>query len=160
MLVTPPFTGGLFLGSTALDLLSSGPFVIDHDQNLGMQGTAMYRPRANLWTSVSTRYDSGLVSNPSDPKEVAADPDYADLLPYVNLGADPPAREAAHDCRLRGRLRATEERPRVLGGGLPGDKPDQPDGALQLPVDLRGHATGATPDPGSAIAMVLVGGET
>ena len=90
VLVTPPFTGGLFLGSTALDLLRSGPFVIDHDQNLGMQGTALYRPRASFWTSVSTRYDSGLVVNPSDPKAVAADPDYADLLPFVNLGADPP----------------------------------------------------------------------
>jgi hypothetical protein len=90
VLVTPPFTGGLFLGSAAIDLLSSGPFVIDHDQKLGIQGTALYRPRPDLWTSVSTRYDSGLVSNPSDPNEVAADPDYADLLPLVNLGSDPP----------------------------------------------------------------------
>ena len=90
VLVTPPFTGGLFLGSTALNLLSSGPFVIDHDQNLGIQGVLMYRPRANIWTSVLTRYDSGLVTNPSDPAEVAKDPDYADLLPYVNLASDPP----------------------------------------------------------------------
>lgn len=36
------------------------------------------------------RYDSGLVSNPSDPAEVAADPDFFDLLPYVDLGADTP----------------------------------------------------------------------
>jgi hypothetical protein len=90
VLVTPPFTGGLFIGSTAIDLLSSGPFIIDHDQKLGIQGTATYRPRPNLWASVSTRYDSGLVTNPSDPKKVAADPDYADLLPYVNLSSNPP----------------------------------------------------------------------
>jgi hypothetical protein len=90
VLVTPPFTGGLFLGSTAIDLLRSGPFVIDHDQNLGIQGLAMYRPLPQIWTSVSTRYDSGLVTNPSDPDVVAADPDYADLLPYVNLRSDPP----------------------------------------------------------------------
>ena len=38
----------------------------------------------------SVRYDSGLVSNPSDPAEVAADPDFADLLPYVDLLAGVP----------------------------------------------------------------------
>ena len=36
------------------------------------------------------RYDSGLVTNPSDPAVVAADPDYADLLPYVDLKGAPP----------------------------------------------------------------------
>ena len=36
------------------------------------------------------RYDSGLVTNPSDPAVVREDLDYADLLPYVNLGANPP----------------------------------------------------------------------
>ena len=35
----------------------------------------------------SLRHDSGLVANPSDPAVVAADPDVADLLPYVNLTA-------------------------------------------------------------------------
>ncbi len=35
---SPPFTGGLFLGQDAVDLLSAGPFSIDHDQRLGMQG--------------------------------------------------------------------------------------------------------------------------
>jgi hypothetical protein len=38
----------------------------------------------------AVRYDSGLVSNPSDPDVVAADPDFADLLPYVDLHADVP----------------------------------------------------------------------
>jgi outer membrane receptor protein involved in Fe transport len=88
--VTPPFTGGLFLGSTALNLLSAGPFVIDHDQTLGAHGVVHYSPRRDLWFSSSIRYDSGLVSNPSDPVQVAADPDYAALLPFVNLAGDPP----------------------------------------------------------------------
>ncbi|MEZ5391708.1 MAG: hypothetical protein R2724_02265 [Bryobacterales bacterium] len=90
VVVTPPFTGGLFLGSSALDALSAGPFVIDHDQPLSVSGLATYRINRNWWTSWQTRYDSGLVSNPSDPAEVAVDPDYFDQLPYVNLTARPP----------------------------------------------------------------------
>ncbi|HYO82601.1 MAG TPA: TonB-dependent receptor, partial [Bryobacteraceae bacterium] len=88
-IVTPPFTGGLFLGSAAVESLSAGPFIIDHDQTLGAHGLVSYNLRRNLWVSTSVRYDSGLVANPSDPAEVAADPDYADLLPYVNLLSDP-----------------------------------------------------------------------
>jgi outer membrane cobalamin receptor len=87
---TPPFTGGLFLGQDAVDLLSAGPFVIDHDQKLSVQLTGSYRTRIRLWFGGSVRYDSGLVSNPSDPVKVAADPDFADLLPYVDLLNDVP----------------------------------------------------------------------
>jgi hypothetical protein len=87
---TPPFTGGLFLGQDAVDLLSAGPFVIDHDQLLSVHGTVSYTVRGGLWLGGSIRYDSGLVANPSDPTEVAADPDFADLLPYVDLTADVP----------------------------------------------------------------------
>jgi hypothetical protein len=87
---TPPFTGGLFLGQDAVDLLSAGPFVIDHDQALSVHGTLNYAMRSGLWAGGSVRYDSGLVSNPSDPADVAADPDFADLLPYVDLLADVP----------------------------------------------------------------------
>ena len=87
---TPPFTGGLFLGQDAIDLLSAGPFAIDHDQRLSLQGLVTFDPAGPWWTSGSVRYDSGLVSNPSDPVEVAADPDFGDLLPYVNLEGDPP----------------------------------------------------------------------
>jgi hypothetical protein len=87
---TPPFTGGLFLGQDAVDLLSAGPFVIDHDQVLSVHGTVNYAMRGGVWVGGSVRYDSGLVSNPSDPGEVAADPDFADLLPYVDLTADVP----------------------------------------------------------------------
>ena len=89
-IVTPPFTGGLFLGSAALDALTEGPFVIDHDQALGASGNLIYRPVRRWWTSWQVRHDSGLVSNPSDPAEVAADPDYYDQLPYVDLLGDPP----------------------------------------------------------------------
>ncbi|MBI2686230.1 MAG: TonB-dependent receptor [Acidobacteria bacterium] len=88
-IVTPPFTGGLFLGSGAVDSLSAGPFVIDHDQKLGIHGMLNYAYKRNWWANLSVRYDSGLVSNPSDPKEVAVDPDYHDLLPYVNLESFP-----------------------------------------------------------------------
>jgi hypothetical protein len=88
-IVTPPFTGGLFLGSAAVDSLSAGPFIIDHDQVLGGHGLVQYNIRRNVWVSGSVRYDSGLVANPSDPGQVAADPDYSDLLPYVNLTSDP-----------------------------------------------------------------------
>jgi hypothetical protein len=87
---SPPFTGGLFLGQDAVDLLSAGPFAIDHDQRLGVQGQLTLDPAGPWWTSGTVRYDSGLVSNPSDPLEVAADPDFFDLLPYVDLAGDPP----------------------------------------------------------------------
>jgi outer membrane cobalamin receptor len=87
---TPPFTGGLFLGQEAVDLLSAGPFAIDHDQRLGLQGQLTLDPSGPWWASGTVRYDSGLVCNPSDPLEVAADPDFFDLLPYVDLGSNPP----------------------------------------------------------------------
>jgi outer membrane cobalamin receptor len=87
---TPPFTGGLFLGQDAIDLLSAGPFAIDHDQRLSMHATAQWHHQSGWWAGGSTRYDSGLVANPSDPAEVAVDPDFADLLPYVDLDAAVP----------------------------------------------------------------------
>jgi Outer membrane receptor proteins, mostly Fe transport len=82
-IVTPPFTGGLFLGSTAVDLLNAGPFVIDHDQKLSTHAIVNYSIRRNFWWSGSMR-------NPSDPGRVGEDPDYRDLLPYVDLAADLP----------------------------------------------------------------------
>jgi outer membrane cobalamin receptor len=87
---SPPFTGGLFLGQDAVDLLSAGPFLIDHDQRLGVHGLMTFDPAGPFWVGGSVRYDSGLVSNPSDPAVVAADPDFHDLLPYVDLGAETP----------------------------------------------------------------------
>ncbi len=87
---TPPFTGGLFLNQGAVDLLASAPFVIDHDQKLSSHAVLRYSSKKHVWTSWSVRYDSGLVANPSNPVEVANDPDYYDLLPYVNLRSNPP----------------------------------------------------------------------
>lgn len=87
---TPPFTGGLFLGQDAVDLLGAGEFAIDHDQRLSVHATANYASPRRWWVGGSVRYDSGLVANPSDPAQVAADPDFADLLPYVNLTAAVP----------------------------------------------------------------------
>ena len=87
---SPPFTGGLFLGQDAVDLLSAGPFLIDHDQRLAVHGLMTFDPAGPFWVGGSVRYDSGLVSNPSDPAVVAADPDFHDLLPYVDLGAETP----------------------------------------------------------------------
>jgi outer membrane receptor protein involved in Fe transport len=80
----------LFLGQEAVDLLSAGPFAIDHDQRLSAHATVLYDPPGGLWFGGSVRYDSGLVCNPSDPAEVAADPDFADLLPYVRLSSAVP----------------------------------------------------------------------
>lgn len=86
---TPPFTGGLFIGNDAVTAFSAGPFVIDHDQKLAIQGILTYTGRKGFYSTLSMRYDSGLVANPSDPAEVAKDPDYSDLLPYVNLLSNP-----------------------------------------------------------------------
>ncbi len=86
---TPPFSGGLFLGSDAIDLLSEGPFVIDHDQPLSIAGLLTWTSRRGLFSTVSVRHDYGLVANPSDPQVVAADPDFFDLLPYVKLNQTP-----------------------------------------------------------------------
>jgi outer membrane cobalamin receptor len=86
---TPPFTGGLFIGNDAVEALSEGPFVIDHDQKLGIQGILNWAGKRGFYTNLSIRHDSGLVANPSDPEQVAADPDYFDLLPYVDLESSP-----------------------------------------------------------------------
>jgi outer membrane cobalamin receptor len=87
---TPPFTGGLYLDNTAVDALSQGPFVIDHDQTLSLVASGQFAHRTGWWVAPALRYDSGLVANPSDPAEVAADPDFAALLPYVNLDSATP----------------------------------------------------------------------
>lgn len=87
---TPPFTGGLFLGQDAVDLLSAGRFAIDHDQRLSVHASGTWDPAGPFWMGATVRHDSGLVANPSDPTVVAGDPDVADLLPYVNLAASTP----------------------------------------------------------------------
>ncbi len=88
-ITTPPFSGGLYIGNEAIDSLSQGPFRIDHDQPLSVHGVLTYSHPRGFYGTCSVRYDYGLVANPSDPAEVAADPDYSDLLPYVKLNTDP-----------------------------------------------------------------------
>jgi hypothetical protein len=90
VVVNPPFTGGLFLGAGAVEALAAGPFIIDHDQKLGVHSNNVYNFTRSLWTSVAVRYDSGLVTNPSSAADVSQDPDFSDMLPYVNLESDPP----------------------------------------------------------------------
>ena len=80
--VSPP-TGGLFLGVDVLDSLTGGPFLIDHDQKLQIQGAFTYDvAKTGLWVGVNVRYDSGLVTD-SDPASLAQDPDNAFAAPYV-----------------------------------------------------------------------------
>ncbi|MCC6589900.1 MAG: TonB-dependent receptor [Bryobacterales bacterium] len=86
---TPPFTGGLFLGNSAVQALSQGPFLIDHDQTLAIHSVINYTNRKGWFGTASIRYDSGLVTNPSNPAVVALDPDYSDLLPYVKFETNP-----------------------------------------------------------------------
>ena len=82
---TPPFTGGLYIGNGNVAMLNERPFVIDHDQKISLQGIANYGHPKGFYATVSTRFDSGLVTGNSDPAVVAGDRDYYDLLPYVNL---------------------------------------------------------------------------
>lgn len=109
---TPPFTGGLYIGNDAIEALSAGPFVIDHDQVLGVHGVLSYTHKRGFFGTLSSRYDSGLVANPSEPAEVAADPDFNDLLPLVNLSSDPARVRArtVHDVALGYRKGADKTR--------------------------------------------------
>ncbi len=86
----PPFVGGLFLDSGALDTLTGGPFVIDHDQNLQEQLGAFWDiPRSGFWLGVTERYDSGLVTDAGDLADVLASPDTAYAAPFIQFGEDP-----------------------------------------------------------------------
>ena len=153
---TPPFTGGLFLGQDAIDLLTAGPFAIDHDQRLSMHATAQWRAESGWWMGGSARYDSGLVANPSDPNEVALDPDFADLLPYVDLRRDRPPRATPHDCRSGQRRRPAAPGPPHLDTAAAGDEPDQSHGALQLPVGVRRHPSRPAENGGGSRASLLL----
>jgi len=80
--VNPP-AGGLFLGTDALDSLAGGPFLIDHDQNLQIQGALTWDVlKTGAWVGVNVRYDSGLVTD-ADPDSLLQDPDNFFAAPYV-----------------------------------------------------------------------------
>jgi hypothetical protein len=87
----PPLAGGLFLDAGALDAITGGPFLIDHDQNLQVQGGLNYAfGKSGFWVAGSGRYDSGLVTGAD--QTLAQDPDNAFALPYIRIhsgGLDP-----------------------------------------------------------------------
>jgi hypothetical protein len=89
----PPLSGGLFLDAGAIDTLTGGPFLIDHDQKLQGQGALSYDfGDSGVWVATNVRYDSGLVTG-SDVASLLADPDNAFAAPYIvehsGSGLDP-----------------------------------------------------------------------
>jgi hypothetical protein len=86
----PPPVGGLFLDVEAIDAITGGPFLIDHDQKLQAQGQLFWDlGQSGVWVGANVRYDSGLVTDAS-PDDLAGDPDNAFAAPYVtvNSGGD------------------------------------------------------------------------
>jgi hypothetical protein len=82
-LYVPPPIGGLFLDQSAVDAVTGGPFLIDHDQKLQAQGQLVWDVgTTGLWLGAGVRYDSGLVTDTS-PDELLADPDNAFAAPFV-----------------------------------------------------------------------------
>jgi hypothetical protein len=89
----PPLAGGLFLDPGALDTLTGGPFLIDHDQKLQAQGSLLYDiGLSGIWVGTNVRYDSGLVSG-AGPADLIGDPDNEFAIPYIQVhsgtGLDP-----------------------------------------------------------------------
>ncbi|PYQ18093.1 MAG: hypothetical protein DMF79_15850, partial [Acidobacteria bacterium] len=79
----PPPVGGLFLDQGAVEAISGGPFLIDHDQKFQLQGQLFWDVGpSGLWLGANVRYDSGLVTDAS-PEELAADLDNAFAAPFV-----------------------------------------------------------------------------
>ncbi len=86
----PPLTGGLFLDTEAIDSLTAGPFLIDHDQKLQAQGALSFDfGESGVWVATNVRYDSGLVTG-ADITSLLTDPDNAFAAPYIkeNSGTD------------------------------------------------------------------------
>jgi hypothetical protein len=81
----PPPVGGLFLDQAAVDSITGPPFLIDHDQDLQVQGQLLWDlGRSGLWLGAGVRYDSGLVTDVS-PQDLAGDPDNAFAAPFVKV---------------------------------------------------------------------------
>ncbi len=86
----PPLSGGLFLDQGALDSITGGPFLIDHDQKLQSQGNLLYDVgQSGVWLGTTVRYDSGLVTD-ADPQSLLGDPDNAFAAPFVVLHSGTP----------------------------------------------------------------------
>lgn len=78
-----PLVGGLQL--EALDVPDGTRFLVDHDQQLSIQGGGRYDWERG-YVHLSARYDSGLVAG--DPAEAAGDPDLAFGIPFVRQDAE------------------------------------------------------------------------
>jgi hypothetical protein len=66
-----------------VDLLTAGPFLIDHDQKLQAQAQLLWDVgTSGLWLGAGVRYDSGLVTGVS-PTDLVSDPDNAFAAPYI-----------------------------------------------------------------------------
>ena len=86
----PPPAGGLFLDQGAVDAITGGPFLIDHDQRLQGQGSLIYNIGASgFWAGANVRYDSGLVTDAS-PDDLAGDPDNAFAAPFIVIHSGTP----------------------------------------------------------------------
>jgi hypothetical protein len=86
----PPFVGGLFLDSGALDTLTAGPFLIDHDQDLQEQLGVFYDlGQTGFWAGVTQRYDSGLVTDAGTLQDVLSSPDTAYAAPFIHFDQSP-----------------------------------------------------------------------
>ena len=88
----PPLAGGLFLDTGALDAITGGPFLIDHDQNLQAQAGLNYAfGKSGFWAAASGRYDSGPVTGADEG--ILQDSDNAFAFPYIRIhsggGLDP-----------------------------------------------------------------------
>lgn len=80
----PPPAGGLFLDPGAVNDVTGGPFLIDHDQKLQLQTGLFYDVGATgVWLGANVRYDSGLVSGAA-PGDLVGDPDNEFAIPYIN----------------------------------------------------------------------------
>jgi hypothetical protein len=82
-LYVPPPVGGLFLDVEAIDAITGGPFLIDHDQKLQAQGQLFWDlARSGAWLGANVRYDSGLVTD-ANPDDLRQSPDDFFAAPYV-----------------------------------------------------------------------------
>jgi hypothetical protein len=85
-----PFVGGLFLDAGAIDTLTGGKFLIDHDQDIQEQtGLFWDIPGTGFWVGMTQRYDSGLVTDAGTLEDVLASPDTAYAASYIRFDDDP-----------------------------------------------------------------------
>lgn len=86
-LVTPPFSGGLFLSGASVDTFGGEEFVIDHDQRQTMQAAVQYSGKQGLVAQILVRHDGGLVTgvSGSDAPALARNPDTAAGLALLDL---------------------------------------------------------------------------